>query len=385
MEHQHHKAEIYFDNASTTRTDTEIAEKVLEVLTQRYGNPSSLHRKGLEAQLLVEQAVREVKSAIGALTGKVYFTSGGTEANNTAIFGAAYAHQRKGKGIVTTAAEHSSVVDSVKQLESEGFDCHITAPLPDGSPDITAMVAACNSETILVSVMAVNNEVGAVTDLPRLIREVRQRSPHALIHVDAVQALGKLPLKVSSLGIDLLSISGHKIYAPKGIGALYIADKVRIKPLLYGGAQQDKLRPGTENTAYIAALGMAAATANRNLAQNLTHVTTLRSHLLNCLESLPYAVLNSDKSASPYITNLSLPGLRSETVLHFLEEYGIYLSSGSACSKGAGSHVLTAMGLPANRVDSALRVSFSKHNTIADVDNLIAALAVANMRLIRKK
>ncbi len=385
MEHQHHREEIYFDNASTTQTDTDIAQRVLEVLTESYGNPSSLHRKGLEAQLLVEQAVREVKSAIGALTGKVYFTSGGTEANNTAIFGAAYAHQRKGKGIVTTAAEHSSVIDSVKQLQKEGFDCHITDPLPSGSPDIAAIVAACNNETILVSVMAINNEVGAITDLPRLIREVRQKSPNALIHVDAVQALGKVPLKASGLGIDLMSISGHKIYAPKGIGALYIADKVRIKPLLYGGAQQDKLRPGTENTAYITALGMAAAKANRSLQQNLQQVTLLREHLLSCLASLPYVVLNSEENSSPYITNISLPGLRSETMLHFLEEYKIYLSSGSACSKGAGSHVLTAMSLAPDLVDSALRISFSKHNTIADVDNLIAALAVANMRLIRKK
>lgn len=384
MEHQH-KKEIYLDNASTTQTDDDIAQCVLEVLTQRYGNPSSLHRKGLEAQLLVEQAVRELKSAIGALTGKVYFTSGGTEANNTAIFGAAYAHRRKGKGIVTTAAEHSSVIDSVKQLESEGFDCHITPPLQNGGPDLAAITAACDGDTILVSVMAVNNEVGTITDLPRLIREVRQKSPNALIHVDAVQALGKIPLKASSLGVDLMSISGHKIYAPKGIGALYIADKLRIKPLLYGGAQQDRLRPGTENTAYIAALGMAAAKANRNLQQTLQQVTALRGHLLNCLEGLPYVVLNSDQDASPYITNISLPGLRSETVLHFLEEYKIYLSSGSACSKGAGSHVLRAMGLPPGLIDSALRISLSKHTTMEDIDQLIAALAVADLRLIRKR
>ncbi len=356
--------EIYFDNAATTAVDEDTAQLACKVMCEQYGNPSSLHSKGVEAQLLTERAKRQLMSALGAKRGKVIFTSGGTEANNLAVFGAASAGKRRGSRIITTSIEHSSVIDSARELKKQGFDVIEIPPEQNGIVSAEKLLSYCNEDTVLVSVMAANNEVGTVQPVGEIAKSLKRLSPNAVMHVDAVQAFGKMPISASSLGVDLMTVSGHKIHAPKGIGALYIADRVNIVPRQFGGGQQDKLRPGTESVPLIAALGFAAQKAQENLAKNSEKVAEVKSELLRLLGGIEGIKINSpEQGALPYVLNCSVLGYRSETLLHFLESKGIYVSSGSACSMGAKSHVLAAMGKSPAEIDSALRISFSKYNT----------------------
>lgn len=356
--------EIYFDNAATTAVDDDVARLACKVMCEQYGNPSSLHSKGVEAQLLIERAKRQLLTALGAKSGKVIFTSGGTEANNLAILGGASAQKRRGSRVITTSIEHSSVIDSAEELKKQGFDVIELPPEPNGVISAEKLLALCNEDTILVSVMAANNEIGTVQPIDRIARSLKRLSPNALMHVDAVQAFGKMPLSVNSLGVDLMTVSGHKIHAPKGIGALYIADKARITPRQFGGGQQGRLRPGTESVPLIAAFGFAAQKAQQNLAENAAMVAKTKAELLGLLGGIEGIVINSpEQSCLPYVLNCSVLGYRSETLLHFLEAKGIYVSSGSACSMGAKSHVLAAMGKTPAEIDSALRISFSKYST----------------------
>lgn len=375
--------EIYLDNAATTQVSPASLEKAVYAMEKAYGNPSSLHKKGLEAQLLLEHAREQVAKALGCLPEEITFTSGATEANNMALFGGAHLRRRKGKTIVTTAVEHSSVLEPLARLEQEGYQIRKILPRADGSLDVDALVAAVDADTALVSAMLVNSELGSISEIGEAVRRVKRKNQEVLFHTDAVQGFGKIPFTVRSLGVDFLSLSGHKLHAPKGVGALYVKKGIRLPSRTFGGGQEKDLRPGTEALPAIAALGVAAEEAQLHLEENRHTVEALFTYFVNNLQKQQDLCSNSAPLGTLYIQNISMPGYRSEIVLHYLAERGIYLSSGSACSKGATSHVLKALGLPDQRVDSALRISFSKYNTIQEIDALFAALEQARHDVIR--
>lgn len=361
--------EIYLDNSATTRVCEKSAEKVLELMTQCYGNPSSLHKKGLEAQREVAHARQAVAVSLSAQPREIIFTSGGTEANNLAVLGGAAAGRRRGKRIVTTAIEHPSVLEPMRQLEKEGFEVVFLTPDADGRVPEEAVLKAVTGDTILISVMAVNNELGSIQPIEVLKKAVKRAGAPALVHVDGVQAYGKLPLRPEKLGIDLLTVSGHKIHGPKGVGALYVSKNARILPRTFGGGQERELRPGTEAAPLIAGLG-AAAEELPDWRQAYSRMEKLRDYTLQKLSGLEGVEVNSPVEGLPYLLNFSALGIRSETMLHFLAQRGIYVSSGSACAKGKQSHVLKAAGLPDSRISSAIRVGFSRENTERDADAL---------------
>ena len=361
--------EIYLDNSATTRVCEKSAEKVLELMTQCYGNPSSLHKKGLEAQREVAHARQAVAVSLSAQPREIIFTSGGTEANNLAVLGGAAASRRRGKRIVTTAIEHPSVLEPMRQLEKEGFEVVFLTPDADGRVPEEAVLKAVTGDTILISVMAVNNELGSIQPIEVLKKAVKRAGAPALVHVDGVQAYGKLPLRPEKLGIDLLTVSGHKIHGPKGVGALYVSKNARILPRTFGGGQERELRPGTEAAPLIAGLG-AAVEELPDWRQAYSRMEKLRDYTLQKLSGLEGVEVNSPVEGLPYLLNFSALGIRSETMLHFLAQRGIYVSSGSACAKGKQSHVLKAAGLPDSRISSAIRVSFSRENTERDADAL---------------
>ncbi len=365
--------EVYFDNSSTTMVCREAADKVMEMLTDNYGNPSSLHTKGFRAEQELTAARNEIAALLGVRPEEIYFTSGGTESNNISLFGAAYARRKRGNHIVTTIIEHPSVLNTMKQLETEGFS--VTYLKPDGLGQIQPeqVFEAVTADTILVSMMCVNNEVGSILPLEAAGAAIAAVKAPALFHVDAVQAFGKLPLKPNKLKIDLMSMSAHKIHGPKGVGALYLRKNVHIVPRFFGGGQEKDIRPGTESTPLIAGFGAAVKALPDTNAQ-LKAMTQLSAYCRGKLLEIDGIVLNSSEDALPYIINLSSGGVRAETMLHYLASKEIYVSSGSACSKGKASHVLTAMGLPHDRINSSLRLSFSRYNTTEDVDKLISAL-----------
>ena len=361
--------EHYLDNSATTRVCEKSAEKVLELMTQCYGNPSSLHKKGLEAQREVAHARQAVAVSLSAQPREIIFTSGGTEANNLAVLGGAAAGRRRGKRIVTTAIEHPSVLEPMRQLEKEGFEVVFLTPDADGRVPEEAVLKAVTGDTILISVMAVNNELGSIQPIEVLKKAVKRAGAPALVHVDGVQAYGKLPLRPEKLGIDLLTVSGHKIHGPKGVGALYVSKNARILPRTFGGGQERELRPGTEAAPLIAGLG-AAVEELPDWRQAYSRMEKLRDYTLQKLSGLEGVEVNSPVEGFPYLLNFSALGIRSETMLHFLAQRGIYVSSGSACAKGKQSHVLKAAGLPDSRISSAIRVSFSRENTERDADAL---------------
>lgn len=320
------------------------------------------------------QARRSVAAALGAKEEEVFFTSGGTESNNLAIFGAAYARKRMGMHIVTTQIEHPSVANAVRQLEKEGWE--VTWLQPDPARAISrpeAVLEAVRPDTTLVSMMAVNNEVGSLQPLDAVRGAIKRAGAPALFHCDCVQGFGKLEVKPAALGIDLMTVSSHKIHGPKGAGALYIRRGVRVKPRVFGGGQEKDLRPGTEAMPALVGFGAACA-ALPEVKAGLAHATELRGYLLEQIGGLRGITLNSPPDALPYIVNLSIPGLRSEPVLNLLSEMGVYVSSGSACAKGHKSPVLTALGLPDTRIDSALRISFSRFTTPQEIDALVAGI-----------
>lgn len=364
--------EHYLDNSATTRVSEAAAQKALEVMTTEYANPSSLHSFGFKAAKELEAARNQIASSIGADSTEIIFTSGGTEANNLAILGTVAALRRRGNKIITTATEHSSVYDTMKELQKEGFEVIFIKPDTTGSVNPAEVVNAADEKTILISIMLVNNETGAVNPIKEIFTNVKRRFPNITLHTDAVQAYGKMDIKVKNLSCDLLTISGHKVHAPKGVGALYIRKGVRIIPRTFGGSQEKKLRTGTESTPLICAFSVAAGEIN--VTKNSEIAKELNTYLRDSLKALPDITVNSPDSASPFVLNFSVKGIRSETMLHHLANSGVYVSSGSACSKGAKSHVLEAQGLADDIIDSALRVSFSKFNTKSDCDALIAAL-----------
>lgn len=365
--------EIYLDNSATTRVCQEAAEKVMEIMTETYGNPSSLHTKGFQAERELTAARETVAGMLGVLPEEIYFTSGGTESNNLALFGAAHAQRRRGNHIVTTSIEHSSIMNTMKQLEKEGYSVTYLKPDKEGKIRPEQIFKAVTPSTILVSMMYVNNEVGTILPLEAVPQAIAAAKAPALFHADAVQAFGKIPVKPKKLKIDLLSVSAHKIHGPKGVGAFFLRKGVRIVPRAYGGGQEKDIRPGTEAMPLIAGLG-AAVRALPDTAEEYAKMEKLSAYCRDKLSEIDGITLNSPEDACPYIVNFSAGNVRAETMLHFLSDREIYVSSGSACSKGKESRILTAMGLPKNRISSALRISFSRYNTYNDVDGLIAAV-----------
>ncbi len=365
--------EHYLDNSATTKVSETVAEKVYDTMVKNYGNPSSLHTKGIRAEEELERARSTVAKALGVKSEEIYFTSGGTEANNLAVFGAVNRLKKRGNKIVTTAVEHSSVFEAVKNLEEQGFEAVYVKPDKNGHFSLEDFSKAIDKNTILVSVMAVNNEIGTVLPVEKLKKIIEDKNSPAILHCDCVQAFGKIPLKLSKTGVDLASVSGHKIHAPKGVGAIYIKKNLHIKPILYGGEQEKKIRPGTEALPLITGFSQAVKETDINGSYN--YIKELSVYAKEKLKAVDGVIINSPDDALPHIINFSACGVRSETMLHFLAAKEIYVSSGSACAKGKPSHVLSAMGLDKNISDSAIRISFCKTNTKEDVDALIGALA----------
>lgn len=376
---------IYMDNSATTAVCAEAAKKAAEMMLSDFGNPSSLHTLGIRAEEELTAARKRMADLIGATPEEIVFTSGGTEANNLAVLGAAAAKQRRGKHIVVSAIEHPSVSAPMALLKKQGFEVTYIQPQQDGNILPADVWTACRADTILVSVMLVNNETGATFPMEKALPRIRKLSPLATVHTDAVQAVGKLAVNVKKLGVDLLTVSGHKLHAPKGVGALYCRKGVRlIPPAALGGGQEKAVRSGTENTPGIAAFGEAIRLLPTP-AESQSHYAALRQRLLNRLGDRPEIRWHLPENGMPYIVNFSVMGLRSETMIHFLANREIYVSGGSACSKGHTSPVLTAMGLSPEEIDSALRVSFGMHNTIHEVDKLAEALRDAVAELAHRR
>ena len=374
--------EAYLDNSATTPLCKTAKEKMVDSIENIWGNPSSLHEKGIEADLLLKQARMCLAQNLSCNEKEVFFTSGGTEGNNLAVFGASHANKRKGNRVITSAVEHPSVQKAFDRLEAEGFEVIRITTDKKGFIDLSELESAVNDKTILISIMAVNNEVGTIQPIEELSKIVKRKSSPALIHVDAVQAFGKIPLTPKKWGIDLMTVSSHKIHGPKGTGALFVKEGTKLSPVAAGGGQEKDIRPGTEPMPAIA--GFYGAMQELRIKESLTKVTELRDYLVGELNKRDFVTINSPENALPYIVNLSLNGLRSETVLNLLSDMEIYVSSGSACSKGHKSPVLTAMGLEDALIDSSLRVSLSRFTNKEQLDYFLKGIDTA-VKVIRKK
>lgn len=370
---------IYLDNSATTKPSKKAIEYINKALTEAWGNPSSLHTMGMDAEMLLSDAREAVAKSIGAASEEIIFTGSGTEANNTALMAALY---KKGQGnrIITTSIEHPSVLETVKRLEENGFEVIRLSVDRSGKINLSELENALNSKTVLVSIMLVNNEIGSIQPISDAAKLIKKIAPRAIFHTDAVQAYGKLPINVRELGVDLLTASGHKIHGPKGIGLLYCKKSVSIKPFITGGGQERGLRSGTESVPLIAGL-MGALEDLGDIKKNYAKASELWNYAVSAFRNSGIALINSPEDACPYILNISLVGYRSETLLHFLEAKGIYVSSGSACAKGEQSHVLSELGLDKKRSDSALRLSFSRDNKKEDIDLSLEALKEAVKKL----
>lgn len=368
--------EIYLDNSATTKPSAEAVAAAVKMMTDFWGNPSSTHAKGDDAAQKIKEARRSVASALSALPEEIYFTSGGTEANNIAVFGAAAKNKKSGNRIVTTAIEHSSIMDSVTELEKQGFEIIRLVPDSQGRISAEQVNSAINSDTILVTMMMVNNEVGNILPVEAAIKAARKNAPRALVHCDCVQAFGKIPINAKRLGADLITVSAHKIYSPKGVGALYKRKGLIIPQLTFGGHQEESFRPGTEAAPLIAAFGTAAAIAcdRAGISRRLDAVKALRDYTVSKLTGIDGVIINSPSDALPYIVNFSTCCIKAETMLNYLSSRGIYVSGGSACAKGEPSHVIKALNLPHSAADSAIRLSFSADNTTEEIDELVRAV-----------
>ena len=364
--------EAYFDNSATTRCYPEVAEIVVKTMTEDFGNPSAMHLKGVEAEKYVREAAQTLAKILKVNEKEIIFTSGGTESNNLALFGGADANKRSGNHIITTSVEHAAVGQPAERLEQMGYEVTIVPVDHRGVVQLEALEKALRPDTILVSTMYVNNEVGAVMPVEEIAKLVHEKSPKALYHVDAIQAFGKYRIYPKKAGIDMFSVSSHKIHGPKGVGFLYINEKARIQPQILGGGQQAGMRSGTDNVPGIAGLGVAAKMVYTDFDKKIEHMYQLKERLAEGFLKLPDVRLNGMeiREGAPQILSASFLGVRSEVLLHTLEEKGIYVSAGSACSshkrKAAGT--LSAMGMEAAQRESTLRFSFSEENTFEEVD-----------------
>ncbi|WMJ22123.1 cysteine desulfurase family protein [Paludicola sp. MB14-C6] len=361
--------EIYLDNSATTKPCDAAITACVQAMQQDYGNPSSLHRKGFEAEKVVIKAKQELAKALFCEPSEILFTSGATESNNLAVVGSVLANKRKGNKIVTTAIEHPSVKETMKMLQQQGYIIKEVFPREDGAFYEMDFFDEVDDQTVLVSCMWVNNETGLILPIEKIAKAVKRKNPNTVVHVDAVQGFLKLSIKLKNNEIDLLSMSGHKVYAPKGIGALYIKKGIRLVPQTFGGNQQSGIRSGTEPTPLIAAFGAAVASQREQISAVKERYQQLKDYFVEKLAEIPEVHINTklDNSA-PHILNISIANIRSEVMLHYLEQYGIYVSSGSACAKGKQSYVLAAFGLEKEYTDTAIRISFSPDITIQQLD-----------------
>lgn len=370
--------EVYLDNSATTRVMDSVTDIVVKAMTEDYGNPSAKHRKGMEAERYIKEARAAIARTLKVQDKEILFTSGGTESNNMALMGAAFANQRAGKHIITTRIEHASVYNPLAYLESQGFAVTYLDVDRDGHISLQELQEAICPDTILVSIMYVNNEIGAVEPIEEIGRLIKSIRPSIIFHVDGIQAYGKYEIRPKKQNIDLLSVSGHKIHGPKGVGFLYINEKVRIRPLIYGGGQQKDMRSGTENVPGIAGLGVAAREMYTNFGRRIQTMTELKDYFIDRIGEIDGAVVNSKKGSdsAPQIISVSFQGVRSEVLLHALEERQIYVSSGSACSSNhpAISGTLKAIGVKKEFLDATLRFSLGMYNTREQLDYTIEVL-----------
>lgn len=376
---------IYFDNSATTVVCKEAAEKSLKIMTEIYANPSSVHSFGIRAYKELESARKSIISALGEseADGELYFTSGGTEAANLAILGYAHKNRRRGKKILVSDSEHPCVNNSMASLADEGYEI-VKIPTKSGVLDLDFAAANMDENLLMISAMTVNNETGAVYDIKALDSLRRRLAPNAVLHTDGVQAFLKSELPLSATGADLISISSHKIHAPKGSGALWVRKGIRLSPVMYGGEQENSLRPGTEALPTICAFGEAARIGSKTARENAEYVSELKEYAVGRIkEACPEIYFNEPKVSSPYILSVVVPGIRSEVMLRFLSDKGIYVSAGSACSsKHRENRVLTAFGISESEADSTVRISFSKYNNKSEIDELATALALGKSTLI---
>ena len=369
------KMSIYLDNAATTKPCGEAVSAAVDAMTENYGNPSSLHRAGLDAQLAVDRARKAIAASIGVDSSEIYFTSGATESNNLALRGISAAYGRKRRKIVISSVEHASVDETASALEKNGFEIVRISPRDDGRFYADDFISACDENTCLVSMMLVNNETGYIMPVRETFMAVKRSFPEIITHCDCVQGYMKLPIKAASLGADLISLSAHKIHGVKGVGAIYIKKGVRVIPIVTGGKQEKGIRSGTESVPLIAAFGAAVDKFRPTIAERYERVSQLKSHLLGKMGGIENVAVNSPFDGSPYVINISAVGKRSEIMLHFLESKGIYVSSGSACSKGQQSGVLGEFGISGKRADGAVRISITAQTTEEELDEFAEALA----------
>ena len=365
---------IYLDNAATTRPCAQAVAAAVDAMTVNFGNPSSLHRAGLDAQLIVDKSRKIIADSLGAAPDNIIFTSGATESNNLALRGASAAYGRKRRKIIISAVEHASVEETVAALEKNCFEIMRISPRSDGRIYSEDFLGSCDENTCLVSMMLVNNETGYILPVKETFTAVKRRFPEIVTHCDCVQGYMKLPVRANSLGADLISLSGHKIHGVKGAGALYIKKGIRVLPVVTGGKQEKGIRSGTESVPMIAAFGAAAEALTDDIGQRFERANELKKYLLGKLSDIENVAVNSPEDCSPYIINISAAGKRSEIMLHFLESKEIYVSSGSACSKGAQSGVLEQFGIRGKRADSALRISITAETTETELDLFASAL-----------
>ena len=370
--------QAYLDNSATTRCSKRAADLMVKLLTEDFGNPSSMHMKGVEAENYIKEAKQKIAKTLKIDEKEIVFTSGGTESNNMALIGAALANKRAGNHIITTSIEHASVSATMAYLEELGFKVTYLKVDADGIISLGELQEAVTDETILVSLMMVNNEIGAVEPIEEAAKVIKAKNPKTLVHVDAIQAYGKYRIYPKKIGVDLLSVSGHKIHAPKGTGFLFIRDKVKVKPLIYGGGQQKGMRSGTENVPGVAALAEAAVEVYEDFETKIEHLYTLKKRFIEGLQGMDGVTVNgkTDRDSAPHIVSVSIEGVRSEVMLHTLEDRGIYVSAGSACAsnKPAVSSTLTAIGLKKNLLDSTIRFSFCGDTTEEEIDYALTVM-----------
>ena len=370
--------EAYFDNSATTKVLDCVKDAVVDAMCVNYGNAAAKHRKGVEAENLIREAKKAIADTLKVQEKEILFTSGGTESNNTALIGTALANRRAGKHLITTGVEHPSIYNTMSFLEEMGFEVTYLPVDHLGHISLEDLEKAIREDTILVSVMYVNNEVGSVEPVAEISRVIKAKNPSTIFHVDAIQAYGKYEIRPKKEGIDLLSVSGHKIHGPKGVGFLYIDEKVKIRPLIYGGGQQKGMRSGTENVPGVAGLGVAAAEMYRNHQEKMDHLYELKEHMMKRVAEIDGVVINSQpgRESAPQIVSVSFEGVRSEVLLHALEDKGVYVSSGSACSSNHPgiSGTLKGIGVKKELLDSTIRFSLGDLNTEEEVDYAIGVL-----------
>ncbi len=370
--------EAYLDNSATTRCNREAANLMMQLLTQDYGNPSSMHNMGVIAENYMNDARKKIAKTLKVQEKEIYFTSGGTESNNLALIGAAEANRRSGMHVITTAVEHPSVSNTMAYLQECGYELTYLSVDSYGVISLDELREAIRPDTILVSIMQVNNEIGAMQPIAEAGAVIKEVNPKTLFHVDAIQSYGKMRIYPGKMNIDLLSVSGHKIHGPKGSGFLYCKDKTKIHPLVHGGGQQKGMRSGTENVPAIAGLGVAAEAIYTDLEDKQEHMYTLREHFIREVEKIPGVSVNGhrDRSNAPHIVSVSIEGVRAEVMLHTLEDRQIYVSAGSACSsnKPAVSRTLKSIGLKPSLLDSTIRFSFCVDTTMEEIDYALAEM-----------